>query len=1004
MIPLPPDFRFAHEPLDETSRGQFVGREHELMALVDRMVHSRGGAILITGYRGVGKTSFVNQALAEFEERSPGCRVVPVHLNLARPVTPLELMFLVLRCIYLELRQSGLWKELASDVMGELALSYNRTMMTIKETRSAVADLSFSAPEVAGAVAGVNVKTGSLFGYKRSRTQGGENTYLTYDERGAEYDLIRIARRLRGAWIGKTAWWQRPFRRSAKPKGDLRIIFVFDELDKIEDPAALDDLFSMLKNVFTTSGLTFMFVAGKDIQERWGAEVRRGESIYESVFVHEVYLPCLWTQARNCCIPAFLEHSTPEAETIWRAISFQGRGIPRRILRSFHSMVRFENDSPLLAVTPYEYRDAEFYAGIEEVLESFRERPSNLTDADKRLLGLYYLVDWILDRGTREFTLADVIAAYEALNNKLVFTGTMASQIEAVIRALQSRGYIEKAGSVDEKQFLKREDAAVPRYRVARSNLPENEAHKSPYGQKEIRFGPYLALAPISSGGIGRVIRALDSRTSEVVAIKYVREPSREVRSIFVREAEVLSEISHNAIPRFRASDLEGDTVWIAMDFVDAASLHRVLLNRGKLPEEAVVYAATAIAHICDSLHSSGYVYGDLKPSNILVTRHGKVVLIDFSTTRRVDANPVAFGVFGTPAYMPPELLEGEPNSIKADIYAWGVLTYELLCGRAPFLATVNYEQLIARIKNRSLRAPSVIVPVSPVLESLILRCMDPDPEKRPAGMAEVLATISSLSGSQEALANEIGDQGAPAAATHSEDRITSIPDGTGPESQVAAAPAPPASYSTPPITVVGELPPRSGSRWKLPHFGRGTSPRPAPPLVPVGAPFDLRSPQPQGSPASAPGAGGPPAPTVLPADATPLPTDPSSISWVPVTDIPGPPRTVLESAFIRVLPNDPQQSARIFPLRGSVTRIGRSFESEVCIDNAAFSRTHALITLEDGVYWLRDAGSLNGTSVNGRRLSSREPVRLADNDRIEIGDFVIQFEAPRATVQEAVA
>jgi pSer/pThr/pTyr-binding forkhead associated (FHA) protein len=99
----------------------------------------------------------------------------------------------------------------------------------------------------------------------------------------------------------------------------------------------------------------------------------------------------------------------------------------------------------------------------------------------------------------------------------------------------------------------------------------------------------------------------------------------------------------------------------------------------------------------------------------------------------------------------------------------------------------------------------------------------------------------------------------------------------------------------------------------------------------------------------------------------------------------------------------DPQRSGGVFPVRGSLTRIGRSFESEVCIDNVAFSRTHAIITLEEGAYWLRDAGSLNGTSINGKKLSSREPVRLADKDRIEIGDFVFIFEAYRAAAQKSL-
>ena len=963
VIPLPPGFRFTHEPLDESSQQRFVGRDHELNTVVDRIVHSRGGAILITGYRGVGKTSFVNRALAELKHRCPNSRILPINLNLARPVTPLELMFLVLRCIYLELQQSGLWQELAPDVVAELSLAYQRTLMTIKETRSAASELSLNAPELDGKVAGAGVKAGSLFTAKRTRTRGNENTYLSYDERGAEYDLIHIARRLCDAWVGKTTWWQRFLHRSPTRKGDLRVIFVFDEMDKIEDPVALDDLFSMLKNVFTTSGLIFLFVAGKDIQERWGAEMRRGESIYESVFTHDVYLPCLWTDTRTCCTGPFAVASTPDAETVWRAISFQGRGIPRRILRSFHSFVRFEDDQPSLAVTPYEFRDAEFYAGLEEILESFRDRPSNLSDGDKRSLGLYYLIDWIRDRGTREFTLADAVAAYEALNTKLVFTGTMASQIEALIGALKARGYIEKVGRIDEKQFIKREDASIARYRITRSNVPESEARDSQSARKEVRFGPYLSLAPISSGGIGRVIRALDARSSEIVAVKYVRDPSHEVRAIFVRESEVLKEISHTSIPRFRAADIEGDTAWIAMDFVDAASLHRILLNRGRLTEEAAVYAITAVAQVCSYLHTTGYIYGDLKPSNVLVTRTGDVVLIDFSTARRVDASPAALGVFGTPAYMSPELLEGNPDSLKADLYALGVLSYELVCGRTPIVAGDDYEQLIARIRTKSFRLPSAVAPVSPMFEDLILRCIDPDPDQRPAGMPDVLATLSSLEGSQDALAREVGEMTAPA-ETRSEDEITCIP--VGAVSVESQPPDPPSVTYRGPIAAEG--PPTNMTMYP--------SSEAAPP-----PPAYRQNP---GTAYPSPSLACPPEPP---------PSELSIRSPKPVA-----------SASLEVIPLSPEHSAARFLLRGSTTRIGRSFESEVYIDNPAFSRTHATITLENGSYWLRDAGSLNGTTVNGRKLVRGQAIHLNNEDRIEIGDVRFIFKAGSGTEQEPAA
>jgi len=374
VIPLPETFRFTHEPLEEEATDHFVGRDQQMELLLDRMSYSHGGAFLITGYRGVGKTSFVNQLLGGLERREEKSRVVTIQLNLARPVTPVELMFLIIRCMYLQLTESGLHLEIIPAVINDLRLAYHRTLMTIKQTRSAGTEFSMNAPELEATVAGAKTKFGSLFGYKRTGSLGNETNYLTYEERAAEYDLIQLSRRLRDAWLGPRSWWSRLLRRSGHRRGDLRIVFVFDELDKIEDPAVLDGLFSALKNVFTTSGLTFLFVAGKDVQERWGQEIGRGESIYESVFAYEMYLPCLWTHARQLCAwdRNALQNPTAELETLWRALSFHGRGIPRRILRSFHTFIRWQARRPVLALTPYEYRDVEFYSGLESVLEEIR--------------------------------------------------------------------------------------------------------------------------------------------------------------------------------------------------------------------------------------------------------------------------------------------------------------------------------------------------------------------------------------------------------------------------------------------------------------------------------------------------------------------------------------------------------------------------------------------------------------------------------------------------------
>jgi serine/threonine protein kinase len=921
-VPLEDSFRFTHEPLEPGAEDRFVGREEQMEALLDRLTYSHGGAFLITGYRGVGKTSFVNQLLGGFERRSAGSRVVTIRLNLARPVAPVELMFLIIRCVYLELTQRRLHLEIVPDVMNDLRLAYNRTLMTIKETRSAGTEFSLTAPEVETGTTAAKTKFGSFFGYKRTRAKGNETSYLTYEERAAEYDLIQLSRRLRDAWVGRRAWWRRLLRRPGVRQGDLRIVFVFDELDKIEDPEVLDALFSMLKNVFTTSGLTFLFVAGKDVQERWGQEIGRGESIYESVFAYEMYLPCLWTQARYLCAGNFqvLANPPPELETLWRALSFHGRGIPRRILRNFHSFVRWQARQPVLAMTAVEYRDAEFFAGLEGVLEEFRERTAdagsggrNHPDADKRALGLYYLVDWILERGTREFTLADAIAAYEALNMKLVFSGAMAGQIEALLSELLSRSYIEKTGRIEDKQFIRQNEAPARHYRLTSiagpsTPTPENDS------ETPSRFGQYLPLEPIARGGIGRVVRAVDSRSNETVAVKYVRDPSPQMRAIFTAEADALNDLMDGSIPRFRGSELEGDVIWIAMDLIDAASLQQLLARRPRLSEPAAVYAALEIARICGWIHECGYVYGDVKPSNVLATREGKIVLVDFSTARRADAPISAYGVVGTPAYMAPELLRGGASTPRTDVYALGVLLYELVCGRRPYLAETQ-EELLERIAKQTFRRPSALA-VSPALEEVILHCLKADPDMRAPDMAAMIRMLSELYPSQKDLAAEVGENKTTAAA-RSENVDTQ----------------------------------------RLRVFS------PANPSSPPASPGDVAPPQ---ATQSAPVQG--------------LPTE------LPLSQSP-------EAAYLRVWDRDAISPAIDYPLRGTRNRIGRGSDTEIRIDDPSLSRVHAIVSLEGGAYRLLDAGSRNGTMLNGAPLPARGSVTLKPGDRILIGHRALEFQ-----------
>ena len=141
------------------------------------------------------------------------------------------------------------------------------------------------------------------FNAKKSRTINFETSFLAYDDKAAEHDVITIARSLAlGITQKGTGWrgfWHR-LSRAAPSSVRIKIIFVFDELDKLDDliePGAQSEVEKMLtglKNLFTTSGICFLFIAGKDLHERWLRDVSRGDSVFESVFSYDKYLPCMW--------------------------------------------------------------------------------------------------------------------------------------------------------------------------------------------------------------------------------------------------------------------------------------------------------------------------------------------------------------------------------------------------------------------------------------------------------------------------------------------------------------------------------------------------------------------------------------------------------------------------------------------------------------------------------------------------------------------------------------
>ena len=564
----------------------------------------------------------------------------------------------------------------------------------------------------------------------------------------------------------------------------------------------------------------------------------------------------------------------------------------------------------------------------------------------------------------------------------------------------------------------------------------------------------YRILDFIGRGGSATVYLAQSLRSDTLVALK-VLTPTLDVdvRQRFVSEAKVSSILQHPGIVRVIESGTVESTPFIVMEYVDGGSLADEIRKTGPLSPthavEIIQQAASALAYA----HSQGVLHGDIKASNILISRSGRVLLSDFGLARAVGTGSLTSGglVVGTPAYMSPEQVQGRPLDARSDIYSLGVVFYEMLTGNHPFDGQ-PMEVLRQHVHQAPVSPRVQKVGLSPLLERVVLRMLAKDPCDRYQDAAQLLADLAK----------------SPEGGTFPEHQVSIL--------QPPAEMRPATQEDTPRPQPITSTPtqPMSSARW--PWWAAGilligvivvmglasvqmrSSATPPPrtiavPVSPSATAIIGRTPTAQS-----------PAPTVVPATPTPIPiaagrpavsisqvllpvllllvlgaglwvmrrrlhsqttsppaecglddlTEPPAIAQPSMVDAQAKSRddetktlmplsvpTVSESTV--VLGGKPHTAAwllvlnghlrsRTLQLAGETTTIGRDPSlSDIVLPDPAVSRQHTRIKWDQaaGRFMLFDMGSSNGTLVNGVRVQRQV---LEDRDEIRIGGVNLTF------------
>jgi eukaryotic-like serine/threonine-protein kinase len=264
----------------------------------------------------------------------------------------------------------------------------------------------------------------------------------------------------------------------------------------------------------------------------------------------------------------------------------------------------------------------------------------------------------------------------------------------------------------------------------------------------------YEILKQLGGGGMGTVYKVRDRELDRIVAMKVIRpELARtdEALNRFKQELIIARQVTHRNVSRIY--DLaEADGVkFITMEFVEGQSLAQLVQERGKLaPKEA----AGIIVQVCRALevaHAEGVIHRDLKPQNIMVDAHGRVVVMDFGIARSIQIGSMTQTgvVLGTPAYMSPEQAKGEELDARSDLFSLGIIFYELLTGASPYRADTPLESLYKRTTEH-VRPPVEVAPEIPKpLSDIALRCLEIDKEKRYASAAEIMGDLETWAGTR---------------------------------------------------------------------------------------------------------------------------------------------------------------------------------------------------------------------------------------------------------------
>lgn len=257
----------------------------------------------------------------------------------------------------------------------------------------------------------------------------------------------------------------------------------------------------------------------------------------------------------------------------------------------------------------------------------------------------------------------------------------------------------------------------------------------------------YRIIRLLGRGGMGAVYLAYDNELERDVALKVIREDLAKDPSIlqrFKREIQLSSTVTHKNVLRVYDLGESNGLKYLTMKFVEGEDLAALFKREGQLSVERVLHIFRQICEGLGAAHNSGILHRDLKPSNIMIDGEDVIYLTDFGLARSASGSGLTQtgALMGTPDYMSPEQVKGEPLDVRSDLYSLGIILYQMVTGRVPFSGETAFEVMIQRVQKPPRPASDLNPDLPSFVEKIIGRCMAIEKQARYASVEELLADL----------------------------------------------------------------------------------------------------------------------------------------------------------------------------------------------------------------------------------------------------------------------